>query len=158
MDLKRYFRWPIVAVLVVLPLFFFLYRYASSGTPYKQADTSQIVSMIEKGQVKSALLIDSSQTIQITPKSGQPLQASWVGNQGQQFPAMLQQQYAKGNLPQGYNIQPPKDSSIFGVIFAWLPFTIIILFFLFIGSATSQLGLPLTHRYQSPRACHIRAT
>ncbi len=132
MDLKRYFRGPFVAILVVLLLFFFLYRYASSGTSYKPADTSQVVSMIEQGQVKSALLIDSTQTIEITPKSGQPLQASWVGNQGQTLATLLQQQYAKGNLPQGYNVQPPKGSSIFDVIFDWLPFIIIILFFLFI--------------------------
>ena len=133
MDVKRYFRGPFIAVLVVLLLFFFLYRYASSGTSYKSADTSQVVTMIEKGQVKSALLIDSSQTIQITPKNGsQPLQASWVGNQGQQLANTLQQQAAKGNLPGGYTVQAPKGSSIFDVIFDWLPFIIIILFFLFI--------------------------
>jgi cell division protease FtsH len=133
MDVKRYFRGPFVAVLVVLLLFFFLYRYASSGTSYKQADTSQVVSMIDKGQVKSALLIDSSQTIQITPKNGsEPLQASWVGNQGQQLATTLQQQAQKGNLPGGYTVQAPKGSSIFDVIFDWLPFIIIILFFLFI--------------------------
>jgi cell division protease FtsH len=150
MNLRRFFRGSIVAVLVVLLLFSFLYRHASSGTSYKQADISQIGGMIEKGQVKSALLIDSSQTIQITPKSGQPLQASWVGNQGQQFPTVLQQQYDKGNLPQGYNIQPPMGSSVFDAIFAWLPFLIIILFFFFIGSATSELGLLRTRRCQSP--------
>src|ERR1700728_1671978 len=133
MDVKRYFRGPFVAVLVVLLLFFFLYRYASSGTSYKAADTSTVVSMIDKGQVKSALLIDSTQTIQITPKNGsQPLQASWVGNQGQQLATTLQQQAAKGNLPGGYSVQAPKGSSIFDVIFDWLPFIIIILFFLFI--------------------------
>jgi cell division protease FtsH len=132
MDVKRYFRGPIVAVIVVLLLFFFLYRYASSGTSYKPADTSQVVSLIEKGQVKSALLIDSSQTIEITPKSGPPLQASWVGNQGQQLATTLQQQYHKGNLPGGYSVQAPKGSSIFDVILDWLPFIIIILFFLFI--------------------------
>jgi cell division protease FtsH len=148
MVLKRYFRGSLVAVLVILLLFFFLYRYASSGTSYKRADTSQIVSMIEKGQAKSAQLIDSSQTIEITPKSGQSLQASWVGNQRQQFATMLQQQYDKGNVPQGYNLQPPTGSSIFGVIFGWLPFIIIILFCLLIGSATSELGLLLTHRRQ----------
>src|SRR5580658_6096861 len=113
MDVKRYFRGPFVAVLVVLLLFFFLYRYASSGTSYKAADTSTVVSMIDNGQVKSALLIDSSQTIEITPKSGQPLQASWVGNQGQQLATTLQQQAKKGNLPGGYNVVPPKGSSIF---------------------------------------------
>src|ERR1700733_10988021 len=133
MDVKRYFRGPFIAVLVVLLLFFFLYRYASSGTSYKAADTSTVVSMIDKGQVKSALLIDSTQTIQITPKNGsQPLQASWVGNQGQQLATTLQQQAAKGNLPGGYSVQAPKGSSIFDVIFDWLPFIIIILFFLFI--------------------------
>ena len=133
MDVKRYFRGPFVAVLVVLLLFFFLYRYASSGTSYKAADTSTVVSMIDKGQVKSALLIDSTQSIQITPKNGsQPLQASWVGNQGQQLATTLQQQAAKGNLPGGYSVQAPKGSSIFDVIFDWLPFIIIILFFLFI--------------------------
>ncbi len=131
MDLKRYFRGPFVAVLVVLMLFFFLYRYASSGTSYKQADTSTVISLIERGEVKSALLIDSEQTIQITPKKGQPLQASWVGNQGQQLATTLQQQYKNGNLPQGYNVEVPKGSSIFGLIETWLPLLLIILIFLF---------------------------
>jgi cell division protease FtsH len=131
MDLKRYFRGPFVAVLVVLLLFFFLYRYASSGTTYKQADTSQVVSLINNGQVKSALLIDSSQTIQITTDKGQLLQASWVGNQGQQLATSLQEQAQKGNLPGGYNVQPPKGSSIFDVIFSWLPIILIVLIFLF---------------------------
>jgi cell division protease FtsH len=132
MDVKRYFRGPLVAVLVVLLLFFFLYRYASSGTSYKQTDTSQVISLIDRGQVKSALLIDTDQTIQITTKNGQSLQASWVGSQGQQLATVLQQQYAKGNLPQGYNVQVPKGSSIFTLILSWLPFLLIILLFLFL--------------------------
>ena len=92
MDLKRYFRGPFVAVLVVMLVFFFLYRYASSGTSYKQADTSQVISLIDAGKVKSALLIDTNQTIQITPNTGQPLQASWVGSQGTQLANTLQQE------------------------------------------------------------------
>jgi cell division protease FtsH len=132
MDVKRYFRGPFVAVLVVLLLFFFLYRYASSGTSYKPVDTAQVINLIDKGQVKSALLIDTDQTIQITTKSGQALQASWVGSQGQQLATVLQQQYAKGNLPQGYNVQVPKGSSIFTLILSWLPFLLIILLFLFL--------------------------
>src|SRR5215467_3627444 len=90
MDLKRYFRGPFVAVLVVLLLFFFVYKYASSGTSYKQADTSFVISQIEKGKIKSALLIDNQQTIQVTPVSGPPLQASWVQNQGTQLAQLLQ--------------------------------------------------------------------
>ncbi len=126
MDVKRYFRGPFVAVLVVLLLFFFLYRYASSGTSYKQVDTSQVISLIDTGKVKSALLIDTDQTIQITTKTGQSLQASWVGNQGQQLATTLQQQHTN------YNVQVPRGSSIFALILSWLPFLLIILVFLFL--------------------------
>jgi cell division protease FtsH len=90
-----------------------------------------VISLIEAGKVKSALLTDTNQTIQITPDSGQPLQASWVGGQGQQLATILQQQYKQGKLPQGYNVQVPKGSSIWSLILGWLPFLLIILIFLF---------------------------
>ena len=132
MDLKRYFRGPFVALLVVVLLFFFVYKYASSGTPYKQADTSEVIHLIQNGQVKSALLIEGQQTIQITPKQGTPLQASWVGNQGTTLATLLQQQTDKGTLPQGYNVQVPKGSSLLDLIVGWLPFLLVILIFLFL--------------------------
>jgi cell division protease FtsH len=132
MDLKRYFRGPFVALLVVVLLFFFVYKYASSGTPYKQADTSEVVHLIQNGQVKSALLIEGQQTIQITPKQGTPLQASWVGNQGTTLANLLQEQSNNGKLPQGYNVQVPKGSSLLDLIVGWLPFLLVILIFLFL--------------------------
>ena len=46
MDLKRYFRGPFVAVLVMLLLFFIVFTYANRGTSYTQVDTSKIVSLI----------------------------------------------------------------------------------------------------------------
>jgi cell division protease FtsH len=127
MDLKRYFRGPFVAVLVMLLVFFVVYEYASSGTPYTQADTSKVVSLIETGQVKSALLIDKDQTIEVTTKAGQKYQASWVGNQGQQLASELQSHLP----PQGYNVQVPKGSSVWSLILGILPYLLIILFFVF---------------------------
>jgi cell division protease FtsH len=132
MDLKRYFRGPFVAVLVVLLLFFFVYKYASSGTSYKQADTSFVVSQIEQGKIKSALLIDNQQTIQVTPVSGPPLQASWVQNQGTALAQLLQDEYKKGHLPEGYTVEVPKGSSLLALIIGWLPFLLVILIFLFL--------------------------
>jgi cell division protease FtsH len=127
MDLKRYFRGPFVAVLVMLLVFFVVYEYASSGTSYTPADTSKVVSLIESGQVRSALLIDKDQTVEITTKSGQKYEASWVGNQGQQLAQQLQ-----GHLPpQGYNVQVPKSSSVWSLILGILPYLLIILFFVF---------------------------
>ena len=114
MDLKRYFRGPFVAVLVMLLVFFVVYEYASSGSSYTQTDTSKVVSLINQGEVKSALLTDKEQTIQITTKSGQKYQASWVGNQGQQLADVLQ----KKQPPQGWNVNVPKSSSVWSLIFS----------------------------------------
>ena len=127
MDLKRYFRGPFVAVLVMLLVFFVVYEYASSGNAYTQTDTSRVVSLIEKGDVKSALLTDKEQTIQITTKSGQKYQASWVGNEGQQLAQLLQTKQP----PQGWNVNVPKSSSVWSLIFSWLPFLLVILIFFF---------------------------
>src|SRR5689334_19946816 len=132
MDLKRYFRGPFVAVLVVLLLFFFVYKYASSGTSYKQADTSFVISQIEQGKITSALPIDNQQTIQVTPVSGPPLQASWVQNQGTALAQLLQSEYKKGHLPEGYTVEVPKGSSLLALIVGWLPFLLVILIFLFL--------------------------
>jgi cell division protease FtsH len=130
MDLKRYFRGPFVAVLVVLLLFFFLYRYASSGTSYTTKDTSYVVSLINRGDVKSAVLNVPSQTIQIQTKDGHAYQADWIGNQGTILASTLQNQYRDGKLPQGYTVQAPKGSSIWSLIIGWLPFLLIFVFFL----------------------------
>jgi cell division protease FtsH len=128
MDLKRYFRGPFVAALVMVLLFFIVFTYANRGSSYQQADTSKVVSLIEKGQVKSALLTDKNQTIQITTKSGQQYEASWVGNQGQQLASLMDRKPPS----QGYNVSVPSGNSVLGMILSWLPFVLVILVFFFL--------------------------
>jgi cell division protease FtsH len=126
MDLKRYFRGPFIAVLVMLLLFFIVFTYANHSTPYTPKDTSQVIKLINDGQVSSAKLTDKDQTIQITTKSGNRYEASWVGNQGQTIALDLQQH----NID--YNVTVPSGNSILGVIFGFLPYVLIILFFFFL--------------------------
>ena len=128
MDLKRYFRGPFVAVLVMLLLFFIVFTYANRGTSYTQKDTSYVVQQIEDGNVKSAILTDKNQTIQIVTKSGAHYQANWVGNQGQQLATELQ----KNAPPEGYNVVVPSGNSVLGLIIGLLPYVLIILFFFFL--------------------------
>ena len=130
MDLKRYFRGPFVAVLVMLLLFFIVFAYANRGVSYTPTSTSRVVSDIYGGHVKSATLIDKNQTIEIVTNSNpsQRLQASWVGNQGQQLAAELQKKPPKD----GYNVQVPSGNTVIGVIFSFLPYILIILIFFFL--------------------------
>ncbi len=128
MDLKRYFRGPFVAVLVMLLLFFIVFTYANRGTSYTQKDTSAVVQLIEQHKVKEAILTDKNQTIQVVTNDGQHLQANWVGNQGQQLATELQ----KNLPPQGYNVVVPSGNSVLGLIIGLLPYVLIILFFFFL--------------------------
>jgi cell division protease FtsH len=128
MDLKRYFRGPFIAVLVMLLLFFIVFAYANRGASYTPTSTSRVVTDIYRGHVKSATLIDKNQTIEIVTDSGQRLQASWVGNQGQQLAAELQKNPPSG----GYNVQVPSGNTVIGVIFSFLPYILIILIFFFL--------------------------
>jgi cell division protease FtsH len=130
MDLKRYFRGPFVAVLVMLLLFFIVFAYANRGVSYTPASTSRVVGDIYGGRVKSATLIDKNQMIEIVTNTNpsQRLQASWVGNQGQQLAAELQKKPPSG----GYNVQVPSGNTVIGVIFSFLPYILIILIFFFL--------------------------
>src|SRR5499433_1931926 len=128
MDLKRYFRGPFVAVLVMLLLFFIVFAYANRGASYTPASTSTVVAAINSDNVKSATLIDKNQTIEIVTKDNpaKRLQANWVGNQGQQLAELLQKKSTS------YNVQVPSGNTVIGVIFSFLPYILIILIFFFL--------------------------
>ena len=75
MELRRFLRAPLLLIAVAVLLLLFVLDYANSGSSYTQVDTSQIVKLIDQGQVKSALITDKNQTIQVTTKAGKDLQA-----------------------------------------------------------------------------------
>jgi cell division protease FtsH len=128
MDSKRSFRMLglfALAVLVVVVLF----NLANSGSSYTPADTSQVVSLIDNGQVKSAKITDKNQTIQVTTTSGKQLQADWVSGQGLALQQELQKQYKAGNLKDGYTVTIPSSDSIWSVLLSFIPYIIIALFF-----------------------------
>ncbi|HEX9546749.1 MAG TPA: ATP-dependent zinc metalloprotease FtsH, partial [Acidimicrobiales bacterium] len=114
----------------MLLLFFIVFAYANRGVSYTPTSTSRVVADIYGGHVKSATLIDKNQMIEIVTNSNpsQRLQASWVGNQGQQLASELQKNPPSG----GYNVQVPSGNTVIGVIFSFLPYILIILIFFFL--------------------------
>ena len=98
MELKRIFRGPLLLVLLAVLVIIITLGWANSGSPYSQKDTATVVQLIEQGKVKSALLTDKNQTIQVTTVKGDKYQASFITGQGQQLQQLLQQEYDKGKL------------------------------------------------------------
>jgi len=53
MDLRRFLRAPLLLIAVAVLLLLFVLDYANSGSSYQTVDTSQIVSLINQGQVRA---------------------------------------------------------------------------------------------------------
>ncbi|WP_282202214.1 ATP-dependent zinc metalloprotease FtsH [Kitasatospora fiedleri] len=163
MDVKRYFRAPIMWVVLAALAVFALMELVSDSSGYKTADTGQIVSAIDNNQVKSAqLTTGDSNLIKIQLQDGQKLkagsngkspsgtrfQASYTGEQqAADLAKNLQDKYAGGQIADGYTVSPEKQSTIVSLLFSMLPIVIIVLVFLFLmnqmqggGSRVMQFG------------------
>src|SRR6201996_36507 len=134
MELKRFFRGPLLLVLLAVLVITITLGWANSGSSYTTKDTGYVVQLIEQGKVKSAVLTDKNQTIQVTTKSGQEYQADFITGQGQQLQQLLQTEYDKGQLPGGYDVQIPKPSALLSILETFVPYLLIALFFFFLLS------------------------
>ena len=132
MDVKRYFRGPLLWILLFGLLVALLMWGINPGPSYEKVDTSKVVQEINAGQVKSAKIIDKDQRIELTLNNGEHQQASWVGGQGHQLQQALQQQADAGKLSGGYDVEVPQQSFLMSLLFSLLPIIIIVLIFLFI--------------------------
>ncbi|HTU73642.1 MAG TPA: ATP-dependent zinc metalloprotease FtsH [Trebonia sp.] len=134
MELKRIFRGPLLLVLLAVLVITVTLSWANSGSPYSQKDTSTVVQLIEQGKVKTAVLTDKNQTIQITTTSGAQYQASFISGQGQQLQQVLQKEFDAGKLSGGYDVKIPSNSSFLSLLVGILPYILIALFFFFLLS------------------------
>ncbi|WUI00035.1 ATP-dependent zinc metalloprotease FtsH [Spirillospora sp. NBC_00431] len=132
MDVKRYFRGPLLWILLFGLLVALVMWGVNPGRSYEKVDTSKVVQEINAGQVKSAKIIDKDQRIELTLTNGKQQQASWVDGQGLRLQEQLQKQADAGKLPGGYNVDVPKQSFFLNLLFSLLPIVVIVLIFLFI--------------------------
>jgi cell division protease FtsH len=133
MDVKRYFRGPLLWILLFGLLVALVMWGVNPGGSYEKTDTSKVIAAINNNQVRSALVVDKDQRIEITLKdSGKKQQASWVDGQGKDLASLLQQKAQQGQLPGGYNVQVPKQNLFVSLLFSFLPIVVVVLIFLFI--------------------------
>ncbi|RKS70740.1 membrane protease FtsH catalytic subunit [Actinomadura pelletieri DSM 43383] len=132
MDVKRYFRGPLLWILLFGLLIALVMWGVNPGRSFEKVDTSKVVQEINAGQVKSAKIIDKDQRIELTLKNGKQQQASWVDGQGLRLQEQLQKQADAGKMPGGYNVDVPKQSFFLNLLFSLLPIVVIVLIFLFI--------------------------
>ncbi|GHI05926.1 ATP-dependent zinc metalloprotease FtsH [Streptomyces cellostaticus] len=139
MDVKRYFRGPVMWIVLAVLAVVVLMQVVGSSGGYKTVDTGQVVAAINANRVESAkLTTGDEQTIKVTLKDGQKvegsskIQASYIGDQGVTIAATLQTKYQDKQIPDGYTVSPSKQNPFVGVLLSLLPFVLIVVVFLFL--------------------------
>ncbi|MEW1832551.1 ATP-dependent zinc metalloprotease FtsH [Streptomyces sp. NPDC088196] len=139
MDVKRYFRGPVMWIVLAVLAVVVLMQVVGSSGGYKTVDTGQIVQAINDNKVESAkITTGDEQTIKATLKDGvkvegsSKIQASYIGDQGVDLAATLQTKYQDKQIPDGYTVSPTKQNAFVGILLSLLPFVLIVVVFLFL--------------------------
>ncbi|MEU3505979.1 ATP-dependent metallopeptidase FtsH/Yme1/Tma family protein, partial [Streptomyces hundungensis] len=140
MDVKRYFRGPVMWIVLAVLAVVVLMQVVGSGGGYKTVDTSEVVQAISNKQVEQAkITTGDSQVIKIDLKKGQKVkgsskvQANYIGDaQATDMANQLQSGVKAGDIPSGYTVSPDKQNPFLGILLSLLPFVLIVVVFLFL--------------------------
>jgi cell division protease FtsH len=154
MDVKRYFRGPVMWIVLAVLAVVVLMQVVGSSEGYKTVDTGKVVQAIDKNQVKQAkITTGDEQIVKIELIDGQKIdksskvQASYIGSQGVDLADKLQEKFEAGQIEKGYTVSPTKQSPFVSILLSLLPFVLIVVVFLFLmnqmqggGSRVMQFG------------------
>ncbi|MDX6352666.1 MAG: cell division protease FtsH [Streptomyces sp.] len=160
MDVKRYFRGPVMWIVLAVLAVVVLMQVVGSTGGYKTVDTGQAIEAINSNQAKSAELTTGDEnTIKVELKSGAKvggkdlgtkIKASYIGTQGVDVAKILQSKVDDQNastLPNGYTVSPQSQNAFVSILLSLLPFVLIVVVFLFLmnqmqggGSRVMQFG------------------
>ncbi|WP_042366189.1 ATP-dependent zinc metalloprotease FtsH [Streptacidiphilus neutrinimicus] len=154
MDVKRYFRAPVMWIVLAVLAIVVLMQVVSSAQGYKTEDTSKVISAINAGQAQSVqVTTGDSQMIKVQLKDGQSvdgtnmIQAPYASDQfAATLQTELQQDVSSGKLP-SYTVKVDKQNAFLGILISLLPFVLIVGVFLLLmnqmqggGSRVMQFG------------------
>ena len=134
MDIRRFFRGPIVWIGVAVLLVILATSLFSSATAPKDVNTSDVVTAIEEGKVTKGLIVDREQRVEITYADGTTVRSEYVDGQGVRLQELMQAQVKAGTMTDGYKVDVPKDSILVSLLFTLLPIAIIVFLFFFLMS------------------------
>ncbi|MEC4016896.1 ATP-dependent zinc metalloprotease FtsH [Streptomyces sp. H27-D2] len=154
MDVKRYFRGPVMWIVLAVLAVVVLMQVVGSSGGYKTVDTGEVIKSISDNRIKSAELTTGDEAkIKVElkgdfkVKGSNKIQSSYIGDQGAKLANDLQAKYQDGKVSDGYTVSPSKQNPFVGILLSLLPFVLIVVVFLFLmnqmqggGSRVMQFG------------------
>ena len=124
--MRRYFRGPVFWITLGVLVVLVGAQLLTAGGGYKKVDTSQAITFINSGDVKSATNIGSDQVIQLDLTNGDKVQSQYVKDNGD----FISQTLRSKNIP--FDDRIPQQSVWVSLLVSLLPIGIIVLLFFFL--------------------------
>jgi cell division protease FtsH len=132
MDMKRFFRGPLVWIAVAVLLVVLASSLLTNVGAPKDVNTSEVVTAIQEGKVTKGLIVDREQRVEITYADGTTVRSEYVDGQGVKLQELMQEQVKAGTMTEGYKVEVPKDSILLSLLFTLLPIALIVFLFFFL--------------------------
>ncbi len=134
--MKRIFKGPWLWIVIAVVGVLIALQYLAPNGGYDEVKSSQMMSYIDKGQVKEITFVDGDQQIKATLNDGvrdggSKVTSFWLAGTQDQIENAVQAQVTEGNTKE-YNTEVPKPSLLGSILATLLPFALIILLFLFL--------------------------
>jgi cell division protease FtsH len=131
MKAKKFFRGPFFWILVAVLLVMLGSNLVAGLSGPKDVTTAEAVEYIQTDQVKEATLVDREQRLRLTLRDDSKVHADFITGQGLVLQEQLQAKADAGQLPDGYDVEVPKDNPLLTLLGILLPVLLIggLLFF-----------------------------
>ncbi len=131
MKAKKFFRGPFFWILVAVLLVMLGSNLVAGLSGPKDVTTAEAVEYIQTDQVKEATLVDREQRLRLTLRDDSKVHADFITGQGLVLQEELQAKADAGQLPDGYDVEVPKDNPLLTLLGILLPVLLIggLLFF-----------------------------
>jgi len=137
---KRWFRGPWLWVVLFAIVVLVVLEQVSSRGGAEEVSTSEMISTLEAGDVKSVVLVDRDQKIEATLANGDEITASWLQAQGPMLSRLVNRQLESGDIADKYDVEVPSPSLFWTLVTSFLPILLIVLFFLFMMNSLQGGG------------------
>src|SRR5690242_14498244 len=138
MERTRFFRRPVVWIILVIIGAIALSSFFTSGPSYTKTDTSFALEQLSKGNVSKALVQDKEQTLNLDLKTKVPVKDTQTNKIQAQYPANTQdelynelnQLQSQGKLSGGWSTDVTQDSVFLSLLINLLPIAVLVVLLL----------------------------
>ena len=144
--MQKFLRSPIAWILISVVFLIAAMQIMGSVTGFQTVPTSKTIELLQgDAKLKSVVLVDGEQLIQVTDSTGKKTQSAWVGNQVDDVVPLLEKRKAAGTVEEWTGRNPsPGFWQMF--LYTGLPFLLMIglLIWFVRGMSSSGSGGPLS--------------